>query len=254
MNDDNREASATQAVRVQKFLSQAGFCSRRKAEELIITGKVKVDGQVITELGTKIYPDRQTVVVDNKHINGVRKRTYVLMHKPAGYLTTLHDPFARPTILDILPKNMPRIFPVGRLDMNSEGLLLLTDDGELTKRLLHPSFKVAKTYRCVISPIASNEQLERLRRGIVAAGLGPRKTMPCTIKTIRQTHDRSTVEITLKEGRKRQIRLMFQAVGCEVLRLIRIKMGSLELKDLAAGTFRELTENEVAKLKTEAGL
>lgn len=254
MNDDNKEAELTQAVRIQKFLSQAGFCSRRKAEELIKAGKVKVNGKIITELGAKILPDKQTVLVNDIDIKGVQKRTYVILNKPTGYLTTLHDPFSRKTILDLLPKDLPRLFPVGRLDLDSEGLLLLTDDGELTKRLLHPSFKVAKTYRCLVKPPPTYEQLERLRQGIVVKELGERKTMPCTIKTLSKHANNAMVEITLKEGRKRQIRLMFKAVGCEVLRLIRVKMGSLELKELPKGTFRELTEKEVLRLKKEAGL
>ncbi len=232
-------------VRLQKLLSEAGLCSRRKAEKLILEGRVTVDGN-IAKLGTKVDPKKQIILVDNKPISLKREFVYYILNKPKGYLTTLYDPYGRKTIKELIKDIPHRIYPVGRLDLNSEGLLLLTNHGELTHRLQHPKFKVEKTYHVTVKGIPSKRDLEILASGeIVVEG---KKVQPCKVKMLGKKKRESTLEIILKEGRKRQIRLMCKAISHPVKRLIRVAIGPIKLRDLPKGKARKLLAHEVNAL------
>ncbi len=238
-------------IRLHKYIAQSGLCSRRKAEALIVAGRVQVNGKTVTKLGTKIDPEKDIVKVDGKVIKSNDEFIYIAYHKPRGILTTLNDPFGRPTILDHLRKttgtySFPRVHHVGRLDKDSEGLLILTNDGELTHRLLHPSKKVEKEYRVTVQGIPPKEAIRRLEKGVIIQG---KKTMPCSIKKIKQVDGDSIFIVKLKEGRKRQIRYMFKIVGHPVKRLIRTRIGPVLLGKLAPGQFRYLSPKEIQALK-----
>lgn len=230
--------------RLQKIIAQAGFCSRRAAEKLIISGKVSVDGKIITQLGAKA-DSNQKIVVDGKILTSDAEKIYILLNKPRGYVSTVKDERGRRTIIDLLGENFKnRVYPVGRLDLNSEGLILLTNDGDLTNALIHPRFEVKKTYRAKISGTITEEKLDLLRAGIE---LDDGLTAPAEIYRL----DKDLIEITIHEGRNRQVRRMFAAIGCDVKRLRRIKFANLTLDGLKVGKFRELTAEEVEKLKGE---
>ena len=239
------------AVRIQKFLSHAGIVSRRGAERLIQAGRVSVDGAVVRELGTRVNPSVQEVRVDGKIVSPSVATDYFLLNKPKGVLTTLRDPFGRPTIRGLLTDIPRRVFPVGRLDLDSEGLLLLTNDGEISHRLLHPRFKVEKAYHVTVQGRPSRNDIQRLQEGIEIEG---RRTLPCRIRILGTTRRTTFFEVTLKEGRKRQIRNMFSAVAHPVRRLCRVRMGPLELGDLPPGRHRPLKEAEVSSLRKAVGL
>lgn len=230
--------------RLQKIIAQAGFCSRRAAEKLIISGKVSVDGKIITQLGAKA-DSNQKIVVDGKILTSDAEKIYILLNKPRGYVSTVKDERGRRKIIDLLGENFKnRVYPVGRLDLNSEGLILLTNDGDLTNALIHPRFEVKKTYRAKISGTITEEKLDLLRAGIE---LDDGLTAPAEIYRL----DKDLIEITIHEGRNRQVRRMFAAIGCDVKRLRRIKFANLTLDGLKIGKFRELTAEEVEKLKGE---
>ena len=230
--------------RLQKLIAQAGLCSRRAAEELISAGRVSVDGKIIRELGAKADPSKNKIRVDGKLLRFDTGKIYLLMNKPRGYVSTVHDERGRRTVLELLGENFSeRIWPVGRLDLNSEGLLLLTNDGELTNALIHPRFEVTKTYRAKISGIVTEEKLDKLRAGIELDD-GP--TAPAEIFLLEENF----IEITIHEGRNRQVRRMFAAIGCDVKRLRRVKFAGLTLKNLRVGEFRALTADEVTALKS----
>jgi len=232
--------------RLQKILAHAGVGSRRACEELIRQGRVAVNGQV-AQLGQKANPKRDRITVDGKPIRLKRHRTYIALHKPTGVISTTQDPQGRPTVLDLVPARPGvRLWPVGRLDLDSEGLVLLTNDGEFTHRLTHPSFQHEKEYRALIVGRPTRSTLDQLRKGIVLDG---RRTAPAQVRVLRQ-QDRNTwwLRVVLREGRKRQIRQMMQAVGHPVKRLIRVRIGSLRLGDLKPGTWRRLTAHEVRTL------
>ena len=227
--------------RLQKIIARAGICSRREAENLISAGRVTVDGKIITELGAKADIN-QKIRVDGKLLTFNAEKIYILLNKPRGYVSTAHDERGRKTILDLLGENFSeRVYPVGRLDLNSEGLLILTNDGDLTNSLIHPRFEVAKTYRAKISCILTEEKLDLLRAGIE---LDDGLTAPAEIFML----DKDLVEITIHEGRNRQVRRMFAAIGCNVKRLRRIKFANLTLDGVPVGKFRNLTSDEVAQL------
>ncbi|NLO89705.1 MAG: rRNA pseudouridine synthase [Clostridia bacterium] len=231
--------------RLQKVLAQCGIASRRKCEEIILEGRVKVNGRVVTQLGTKVH-EHDKIEVDGKPVVRRKEMIYVLFNKPKGCITTVSDPFGRKTVLDYLKEfKKYRIFPVGRLDQDTEGLLLLTNDGSLSFALTHPSHQVSKTYLVEISGTPSGEQLEKLRRGIF---LEDGKTLPAKVELIRGGK-RALVKITIREGKKRQIRRMFKALGFSVVNLKRIKFGPLVLKDLKPGEYRLLNDKEIKKLK-----
>ena len=228
--------------RLQKLIARAGICSRREAENLISAGRVTVDGKVIKELGAKADIN-QKIRVDGKLLHFDTENIYLLLNKPRGYVSTVHDERGRRTVLDLLDENFSskRLYPVGRLDLNSEGLILLTNDGDLTNLLLHPRFEIKKTYRAKISGTITEEKLDKLRAGVE---LDDGLTAPAEIYRL----DKDLVEITIHEGRNRQVRRMLAAVGCDVKRLKRVKFANLTLDGLGVGKFRELTPAEVKDL------
>lgn len=232
--------------RLQKIIACAGICSRRKAEEYIAAGRVTVDGQVIRESGCKVDPTQAMISVDGRPVSQEGKKIYLLLNKPPGYVTTLSDPQGRPIVTDLLPPQIKaRLFPVGRLDLDSEGALLLTNDGALANRILHPKFEVKKTYEATVREMPPQKALRRLETGIIVDGW---KTWPAQARLRRQTKNSVIIEIIIHEGKKRQVRKMFQAIGHPVLRLRRTAYGSLRLDGLAQGKSRFLTEKDITKI------
>ena len=240
------------AQRLQKIIAAAGIASRRKAEELITGGLVSVNGQVVTELGSKADPERDHIRVNGKLLHGPERHVYLLMNKPKGYVTTLRDPEGRPTVMDLLHGVGARVYPVGRLDYASEGLLLLTNDGEFANRLMKAASHVPKTYMVKVAGTPTAEDLARLRAGLFIASEGGKrvKTAPAKIRVIREAAN-PWYEVTLMEGRNRQIRRMFDEIGHHVEKIKRVRYGPLEL-DVHPGEFRRLTPQEVARLKSAA--
>jgi 23S rRNA pseudouridine2605 synthase/16S rRNA pseudouridine516 synthase len=235
--------------RLQKVLARAGVASRRAAERLIEEGRVRVNGKIVTRLGTRVDAQRDAISVDGRRIpNAPSQSLYLMLNKPRGYVCTLSDPEGRPTVRDLLKQVRRRVYPVGRLDFDSEGLLLLTDDGDLARDLTHPSRHVPKTYSVKVRGLPSREALRRLARGIRLDG---RRTLPCRVR-VAKPGDNSWVEITIHEGRKHQVRRMLAAVGYPVLKLNRIRFGGLRLGNLARGRARYLTPDEVAHLREAA--
>src|SRR6202162_5324513 len=231
--------------RLQKLLAHAGIASRRKAEQLIREGRVAVNGAVITELGSKADAERDHVKVDGKHIRAPEKPVYLLMNKPKNFVTTVSDPEGRPTVMDLLRGVKARVYPVGRLDYHSEGLLLLTNDGEFAKRITSAGTHVVKTYIVKTNGPLTPEQQEQFRHGVP---LGGKRTAPAGLKLIRAA-DSPWHEVQLIEGRQNQIRLMFKHFGRLVEKLRRVKVGFLELGPLKPGTFRHLTPSEVMRFR-----
>ena len=226
--------------RLQKLIARAGICSRREAEKLISAGRVTVDGKIIHELGAKASTN-QKILVDGNPLHLGAEKIYLMLNKPRGYVSTVHDERGRKTILDLIDTS-ERVYPVGRLDLNSEGLILLTNDGDLTNALIHPRYEVSKTYRAKISGEITEGKLDRLRAGLE---LDDGLTAPAEVYWL----DKDLVEVTIHEGRNRQVRRMFAAIGCDVKRLRRIKFAGLTLDGLKVGAFRALTAEEVARLK-----
>ena len=242
--------------RLQKILSAAGVASRRAAERLIVEGRVSVNGSVVRELGSRANPEVDDIRVDGRRIS-TPHRIYLLLNKPRGVVTTRFDPQGRPTVLDLVPGPRKYVYPVGRLDYDSEGLLLLTNDGELAARLMHPRHQVDRVYEAQVRGIPDEADLRRLARGVVIDG---RKTAPATIR-LRGARNASTLrdgpatlEITIHEGRSRQVRKMCLAIGHPVLRLRRVRIGPIADASLETGACRPLTTREVALLKQSAGL
>ncbi len=231
--------------RLQKYLARCGVASRRAAEEMILAGRVSVNGKTIRTLGTKVDPDVDRVTVDQKPVSLSQKHVYIMLNKPRGYVTTAKDNFERKTVLDLIPKSLGRLFPVGRLDYDSEGLLLLTNDGDLTFRLTHPSHEVTKSYLALVSGVPDESALSALRNGVLLEG---RKTLPARVSLKRQDTDKAVLLITISEGRNRQVRKMCSLVGHEVLRLRRVAVGPIQLGNLEPGTWRHLTEKEIQAL------
>jgi 23S rRNA pseudouridine2605 synthase len=230
--------------RLQKILARAGICSRRKAEEYIADGRVTVDGKVVTRPGLKVDPEQTEITVDGKQVRREEK-IYILLHKPAGYVTTMSDPQGRPIVTDLLPGIKHRVFPVGRLDLESEGALILTNDGALGNKVLHPSFEVNKTYEATVKGVPNAAELQRLARGIILDGL---KTWPAKLRVLHRKKGETTIEVIIHEGKKRQVRKMFQAIGHSVLRLKRTAYGGLKLGALGRGKYRFLTQIDLKKL------
>ena len=224
-------------------MAECGVASRRKSEELIEMGKVKVNGHVAC-IGDKINPKKDLVTVRGKKINKVDRMYYIMLNKPRGYVTTVSDELGRKTVMDLIDIDA-RIYPVGRLDKDSEGLLILTNDGSFANALTHPKHNYAKVYRVTVRPSISDEILEMLRNGVEIDG---RKTAPCDVNIITEEDSRVVLEFILREGRNRQIRKMCEAAGLEVARLKRISIGPVKLGMLQTGKSRQLTDNEVRKL------
>ena len=238
-------------VRLQKFMAEQGVASRRKSEDLIRAGKVKVNGH-IAEIGMKINPRKDLVTVGKLKLTNVknRKMVYIMLNKPRGYVTTVSDELGRKTVMDLLPDFGCRIYPVGRLDKDSEGLLLLTNDGSFTNCMTHPSHEYAKVYRVTVRPAVNDEILFNLRNGIEIDG---RKTAPCEVTVLTEEENRVVLEFILHEGRNRQIRKMCESQGLEVARLKRISIGPIKLGMLKQGDYKELSEQDVKKLLRSAG-
>ena len=234
-------------MRLQKYMAMCGVAARRKCEEIIASGRVAVNGEIISQMGARVE-EGDRVTVDGQLITPEERKRYILYHKPAGEVTTVSDDKGRETVMDRFAGMDVRLYPVGRLDYDSEGLLLLTNDGELAQRLTHPSCEVDKTYLARVTGNPSGEALERLRRGVFMEG-DERRTYPADVRVVRDESLYSDVLVTIHEGRNRQVRRMFDAVGHRVLLLRRVRFGPLELGALRRGEWRELTEEEIARLK-----
>ncbi|HTF99282.1 MAG TPA: pseudouridine synthase [Nitrospirota bacterium] len=234
--------------RLQKIISAAGITSRRAAEQLILEGRVRVNGKVVVELGTRADAAKDHIKVDGKLINPRQPRTYIMLNKPAGYVTTLSDPEGRPTVLELLKGLKIRVYPVGRLDYNTEGLLLLTNDGDFAHRITHPRHELPKTYRVKVKGVLEDRQITELEEGIY---LDDGRTAPAKLRKLGKEEVNSWLEITIHEGRKRQVRRMFDRVGHSVIKLKRVKVGPLMLGDLGEGVYRHLTAEEIEAFKSE---
>jgi len=234
--------------RLQKILSQAGIASRREAETIITAGRVAVNGIIITELGSKADPAKDKITLDGKPVKPQTVKIYVILNKPAGYVTTLKDPQGRPTVTSLLVGIKERVYPVGRLDYNTEGLLLLTNDGDWANRLAHPRHEVDKEYLVRVQGQVLPDQLERLSRGV---DLEEGPTAPAVVNIVREVGNSSWLSIIIHEGRYRQVRRMCESVGISVVRLKRIRYGSLDLGDLRPGEYRLMDASEALRLAAE---
>lgn len=237
-------------MRLQKYLAGCGVASRRTCEEYILQGKVMVNGTIIKELGTKVT-EEDIVVYDNQIIQPDKAYVYYVLNKPVGYITTAKDEKNRPTVLDIMEDIDERIFPVGRLDYNTSGLIILTNDGELTYALTHPKHQVDKTYHVKVRGRVDSVSIEKLQTGVIVDG---RKTAPAAVKIMDKREVATKLSITIHEGRNRQIRKMCEAVGHSVIKLMRNSIGEITLDGLPIGRYRELTKEEVAYLKKIGGI
>ncbi len=233
-------------IRLQKYLAEAGVASRRKCEELILQGKVKVNGKVITELGTKILPSKDEVEFDGRKIKIEKKHVYILLNKPIGYVTTTNDQFGRDDVLDLV-KVKERIVPVGRLDMYTSGALILTNDGDFVYKVTHPKHEINKTYTVTLKGIITKEEVQKLQQGV---DIGDYITKPSKVKILKTDEEKKTsrLEIIIHEGKNRQVRRMCEAVGRKVLALHRTKIGEISVKDIPLGKWRKLRQEEIKKL------
>ena len=232
--------------RLQKYLANCGVASRRKCEEYILQGKVKVNGEIVTELGTKINPGKDKVEFEGKIVKEANKNVYILLNKPIGYVTTAEDQFGRDTVLDLV-KVKERIVPVGRLDMYTSGALILTNDGDFIYKVIHPKHEIEKTYTVTVKGIVKNTEVEQLREGVQ---IDDYKTKPAKVKILKTDveKDISRLEITIHEGKNRQVRRMCEAVGRKVLALHRSKIGNIGVKDIELGKWRYLNEKEIQQI------
>jgi 23S rRNA pseudouridine2605 synthase len=243
-NDKKRE-------RLNKIIAESGITSRRQADNLISAGLVTVNGSVENRLGSKAFWGIDEIKVDGRPLPDPPKNTYLLLHKPFGYVSTLYDPEGRPIILDLVKEVKERVYPVGRLDFDSTGLLILTNDGGLAFRLMHPKFHIPRTYKVVLEGLISIQSVEHLRNGVM---LDDGQTNPARIKVLETAKDRSIIRITMFEGRPREIRRMCQAVGHKTMKLTRIGYGNLNLGNLKVGRYRHLRNKEVKELRRLVGL
>ena len=229
--------------RLQKYLAECGVASRRKCEELILQGKVKVNNQIVTELGVKVNPEKDIVKFEDKEVKPTSKMVYILLNKPIGYVTTADDQFGRDTVLDLV-KVKERIVPVGRLDMYTSGALILTNDGDFVYKVTHPKHEIEKTYTVTVKGIIKNEEVEQLRKGVK---IDDYITKPAKVKILKTDIEKniSRLEIVIHEGKNRQVRKMCEVVGRKVLALHRTKIGNIGVKDLPLGKWRYLRDDEV---------
>ena len=233
-------------MRLNRYIAAAGITSRRKADELIKNGNVKINGVVVKEPGPSVGPDDR-VEVNGKLVQVTEKKVYLMLNKPNGYITSMKDQADRPVVRELVEDIPERVFPVGRLDYNTTGLLIMTNDGELANRLAHPSHHVPKTSRAEISGVLSPERVRALRKGV---DIGGYVTRPAKVKVIKHREKGAIAEIEITEGKNRQVRKMFSAVGCKVMKLERVAMGELYLGRLASGHYRKLTRSEIEYLKS----
>ena len=235
-------------TRIQKAMADMGLCSRRRAEQIILEGRVKLNGHPV-KLGDKMDLNEDVLQIDDRTIRPKRKRElkYYMLHKPRGYITTSNDERGRKTVMDLMEGVDERVYPVGRLDKDSEGLLIMTNDGAMANALMHPSHKVAKMYRVTTHPAATEEQIVALTNGVVLDD--GTKTLPAVIRIVAEEEERTVMEMTIKEGKNRQIRRMCEAVGLQVARLSRKSIGPVKLGMLKPGAYRELKPSEVIALR-----
>jgi 23S rRNA pseudouridine2605 synthase len=233
-------------VRLQKYIASTGFASRRKAEEIISQGRVSVNGITVTEMGTKVTGE-DIVEIDGKPISKEIKKVYIILNKPIGYVSTSDDQFGRATVLDLVSDISERIYPVGRLDYDTSGLLFLTNDGEMTFALTHPRFKIEKVYIAEVFGKPTDEKINILKKGIEIEGV---KTTPAKIEILNLETNKSKLRITIHEGRNREIRKMFELIENPVISLKRIEEGGIELNDLETGKWRHLKNDEIKRLKS----
>lgn len=236
-------------IRLQKYMADCGVASRRKAEEMIAAGRVKVNGQTAS-VGDKINPKRDTVSVNGKKLTRDKNYIYLMLNKPRGFVTTMSDEMDRKCVAQLVADVGKRVYPVGRLDRDSEGLLLFTNDGEFANALTHPARHIAKVYRVSVKPAITEDQISILTSSLMIDG---RKTMPADVRVLSKEEDRSSLEITLFEGRNRQIRRLCEEAGLETVRLKRMSIGQLKLGGLKVGEYRYLTNDEVSLLKRQSG-
>ena len=234
-------------LRINKFLAQCNLGSRRKVEELVQNGRIKLNGKIITELSTEVDPDKDLVEFDNNKIQLSKKKIYIMLNKPKKYLVTATDDFARKTVFDLLPDFKTHIFAVGRLDYLSEGLLLLTNDGDFSEKMMHPRNKLPKLYKVIIKGFVSNDSVNKLRTGIK---INKYVTKPAKVFIKSRNNTTTTLKITISEGKKRQIRYMVKSIGSEVIELKRLQIGDLLLGKLPKGEWRYLKAKEVKSLQT----
>lgn len=234
-------------MRLNKFLAHAGVCSRREADRMIVDGLVRVNGRIVQELGLKIDGSRDRVVADGRTVQAESEGpVFVLLYKPAGPVVSVKDPFGRPTVMDLLPKLAARVYPVGRLDAETDGVLLLTNDGETAHRLTHPRYGVPKVYEALVEGQAAEEDLDKVRRGLFLEG---RRTAPARVRVLRRGSDWTLVGLEIHEGRKREIRKLLEAVGHRVTKLRRVAFAGLTLEGLKPGQWRLLKNREIDRLR-----
>ncbi len=229
-------------IRLNKFIALSGITSRRKADILIEEGRVKVNGKVVTKLGIIIDPEKDTVVVDGKRINLPTKKVYLAFNKPRGYVTTMDDEFGRKSIATLFFNFPVRVFPVGRLDMDTEGLLLLTNDGEFAHIVTHPRFDIEKEYLAWVEGVVEDEEIKRLKKGVFVEG---RVVKPKSIEILKTERRNTILKVIIKEGRKREVRRMFHYIGHDVTKLVRTRIGPVKLGKLKSGKYRDLTPSEI---------
>lgn len=232
--------------RLQKYLADCGVSSRRKAEELILAGKVKVNGEVVRELGVKVNPDRDKVMYNNETIKIQKKKMYILLNKPAGYISAAKDQFENPSILHLVKDIKVRLYPVGRLDKDTTGAIILTNDGDFSYKLTHPKHEISKTYIAEVEGVPTAEEMRTFEKGVYIDG---KKTYPAKIRIMKETKKNSIVEIIIHEGRNRQVKKMCEEIGHKVITLHRQAIGRITIAGVKEGSFRYLTDKEVEMLK-----
>lgn len=237
-------------IRLQKFLSNAGVCSRRKAEEYILKGKVKVNGKIVNELGMKIDPLQDEVLFNGKTVKLDSNKIYILLNKPIGYVTTVKEQFRRPAVTDLVKDVKEKVLPVGRLDMYTSGAIILTNDGDFIYQITHPKYEIEKTYQATVNGIVTNEDIEKLKNGVQIDDYISGKAKVKILK-INQAKKISRIQITIHEGKNREVRKMCNAIGKSVIALHRSKIEDINVKSLKLGEWRYLSKEEVLKLKNK---
>ena len=232
-------------IRLQKYIAQCGIASRRKAEEFISTGRIAIDGVITREMGIRIIPGKNAITFDGKPIEAKEELVYYLLNKPAGYVTTLADPQGRPIVTTLIKTCKARLFPVGRLDLDTEGALILTNDGEFAQKIQHPSYEINKTYEALVKGCPSKDKISQLERGIFLEG---KMTSPAVVSVKAKIGSNCVMQIIIHEGRKRQVKKMFAFIGAPVLQLKRTAYGKLALGRIALGDYRQLNPSELNKI------